>query len=242
MTVPQDTLSTASPSFTTDSSTFEIVDTREQMNKILIEASTSPIRSQTRVSLKRQSRSSLRRLLSKLNRDAQIFQGTNKNKIKNIRILLAYLYFRKVSRITTPDQKDESPEMVQLQSGTHNEREANVIINNEIINNLKEIYTLYVERRMPFIEQVRLLSLLPRSMSCENIVATFGCSRHAIKSAHRMQDNNESFPRSEKEITIRQCANSEKVKHFVSWLIESNIPVLGRVDFESFPRKNNKGC
>ena len=88
--------------------------------------------------------------------------------------------------------------MAQSQSGTHNEREASVIMNNEIINNLKEIYTSYVERRMPFIEQVRLLSLLPRSMSYENIIATFGCSRHAIKSAHRMQDDNESFLQSEK--------------------------------------------
>ena len=105
MTVPQDTLSIVNPSFTTDVSTFEVVDTREQMNKILIEASMSPIRSQTRVSLKRQSKSSLRRLLSKLNRGAQMFQGMNENKIKNIRILLLYFYFRKASRITSTRSK-----------------------------------------------------------------------------------------------------------------------------------------
>ena len=78
MIVPQDTWSTANPSFTADASTFEIVDARKQMNKILIETSLSPIRSQTRVPLKRQSKSSLRRLLSKLNRGAQMFQGTKK--------------------------------------------------------------------------------------------------------------------------------------------------------------------
>ena len=50
---------------------------------------------------------------------------------------------------------------------------------------------------MPFIEQVRLLSLLPRSMSYENVMATFGCSRHAIKSARRMQADNESLLQSE---------------------------------------------
>ena len=132
--------------------------------------------------------------------------------------------------------------MAQLQSSTHSEREANVIINNEIINNLKEIYTLYVERKMPFIEQVRLLSLLPRSMSYENVMATFGCSRHAIKSARRMQDDNESLLQSEKQPTIRQRVDPEKIKHFVSWLVESNTLVSGRVGFESFPRKNNKGC
>ena len=104
--------------------------------------------------------------------------------------------------------------MAQLQSSTHSEREANVIINNEIINNLKEIYTLYVERKMPFIEQVRLLSLLPRSMSYENVMATFGCSRHAIKSARRMQDDNESLLQSEKQPTIRQRVDPEKNQTF----------------------------
>ena len=105
MTVPKDTLSTVTPSFTTDESIFEIVDARKQMNKILIEASMSSIQSQTRVSLKRQSKSGLRRSLSKLNRGTQIFQGMNKNKIKNIRILLPYFYFRKASRITSPRSK-----------------------------------------------------------------------------------------------------------------------------------------
>ena len=95
---------------------------------------------------------------------------------------------------------------------------------------------------MSFIEQVRILSLLSYSMSYENIMVTFGCSRHAIKSAHRMQDDNESFLQLEKELTIRQRSDPEKIKHFVSWLIESNTLVSGRVNFEPFPRKNNKGC
>ena len=105
MKVPEYILSTVNLSFITDTSTFEIVDTREQMNQILIEASMSPIRPQTRVSLKRRCKSSLRRLLSKLNRGAQMFQDTNKNKIKNIRILLPYFYFRKASRSTSPRSK-----------------------------------------------------------------------------------------------------------------------------------------
>ena len=104
--------------------------------------------------------------------------------------------------------------MTQLQSSTHNEREANMIINSEIINNLKEIYTLHVERRMPSIEQVTILSLLPHSMSYESITVTFGCSRHAIKSAHRILNDNESFLQSEKEITIRQRADPPKNQTF----------------------------
>ena len=57
-----------------------------------------------------------------------------------------------------------------------------------------------------------------------------------------MQDDNESFLQSEKQSTTRQRADPEKIKHFVSWLVESNTLVSGRVDFESFPRKHNKGC
>ena len=132
--------------------------------------------------------------------------------------------------------------MAQLQPGTHKEREANMIINNEVIDNLIEIYNFYVERRMAFIEQVRILSLLLFPVSYENIMITFRCSRHAIKSAHKMQDDDQSFLQSEKELIIRQRADPEKIKHFVSWLIESNTLVSARVDLESFPRKNNKGC
>ena len=51
------------------------------------------------------SKNSFRRLLSKLNRGAQIFQGMKKTEIKNIRILSSYFYFRKTSRITSPRPK-----------------------------------------------------------------------------------------------------------------------------------------
>ena len=211
MTVPQDTLSIVNPSFTTDTSTFDIVHTHEQMNKILIEASMSRTWSPTKVSLKHQSKSSFRRLLSKLNRGAQIFQGIKKKKLKILEYFYHIFILERLAESLAPGQKDELLEMTQLQSGTHNERGANMIINSEIINNLKEIYTLHVERRMPSIEQVKILSLLPHSISYENIMVTFGCSRHAIKSAHRMQNDNESFLQSEKRANYStRCRPSKK--------------------------------
>ena len=169
------------------------------------------------------------------------FKVRIKTKLKILEYFYHIFILEKLAESLAPGQKDELLEMAQLQSSTHSEREANVIINNEIINNLKEIYTLYVERRMSFIDQVRLLSLLPRSMSYENVMATFGCSRHAIKSARRMQDGNESFLQSEKQLTIRQRADPQKIKQLVSWLIKSDALVSGRVGFGPFPRKNNKG-
>ncbi|CAM2703987.1 unnamed protein product [Rotaria socialis] len=53
-----------------------IEDTRVTMNRILAEANLSPIRSQTRMALQRQSKSGIRRLLSKLSRGAHSSQGT----------------------------------------------------------------------------------------------------------------------------------------------------------------------
>jgi hypothetical protein len=53
----------------------DIQDNREAMNRILAEANVSPIRSQARKTLERQSKSGLRRLLSKFNRGTRSFEG-----------------------------------------------------------------------------------------------------------------------------------------------------------------------
>lgn len=75
MSMPQSIESFNEPSFFSTVSTYEDIDTREQMNRILAEADMSLVRSQTRTLLKHQSESSLRRLVSKLNKDTQAFQG-----------------------------------------------------------------------------------------------------------------------------------------------------------------------
>ncbi|CAF4181776.1 unnamed protein product [Rotaria magnacalcarata] len=120
----QDLISIGDPSVATGVSTFEIVDTREAMNRISSEANISSIRSQTRMALGSQSKSSLRRLVSKLNRGSQILQ-------------------EKLAESLAPGQKDELLEMVRQHSDAQKEQQANIVINNEIISNLKEIYTVY---------------------------------------------------------------------------------------------------
>ena len=45
---------------------------------------------------------------------------------------------------------------------------------------------------------------------------TFRYSRHAIKTADRMQDKSVYMLKSEKEQQIRQGADPNKIKHFVS--------------------------
>ena len=88
---------------------------------------------------------------------------------------------------------------------------------------------------MPFAEQVRLLSLLPRSWKYEKTIEIFGCSRHAIKTAHRIHDEQDYILRRDSEPSIRQRADPEKIKHFVNWMVESNTLVSGNFS-EFFPR------
>ena len=76
-------------------------------------------------------------------------------------------------------------------------------MNNEMIQNFKRIYDLYVKQKMPFDEQVRLLSLLPRSWQYDKIMNIFGCSRQAIAAAHRMHDDKEYLLNREEEPSIR---------------------------------------
>jgi hypothetical protein len=104
-------------------------------------------------------------------------------------------------------------------------------MNNEMVQNLKQIYDEYIKHNMPFVEQVRIISLLPRSWHYDKIIRIFGCTQHAIKAAHRMHDDAEYQLKKHKEPSIRQRADPQKIKHFVSWLVDSNTLVSGRTEF-----------
>lgn len=104
-------------------------------------------------------------------------------------------------------------------------------INNEMVQNLKQIYDFYVEHRLAYIEQVRLLSLLLRSCEYEKIVDVFDASRHAIKKAHKIYDTERYILKEGNEQDIRQRVDPEKVKYFVDWLIESNALISS--DYEN---------
>ncbi len=126
-----------------------------------------------------------------------------------------------------PGQMEQLIQISHLGSQVSSTEVLDQAINNEMVQNLKRIYDLYVEQKMPFIEQVRLLTLLPRSWSYEKTIELFGCSRHAIKTAHRMYDEQEYMLKQNNEPFIRQRADPEKIKHFVNWLVESNTLVSG---------------
>ena len=133
----------------------------------------------------------------------------------------------KLAETLAPGQGEQLIETAQVRSHTKDDQQLQEKINNEMVQSLKQVYDLYVKQKMPFEEQVRLLSLLPRSWRYEMTMNTFGCSRHAITAAHRMHDDEEYLLNRDTESSIRQRADPEKIKHFVSWLVESNTLVSG---------------
>lgn len=128
-----------------------------------------------------------------------------------------------------PGQGQELIQIAQLQSQARAEEEFQLSITNEMVQSLKEVYDIYVKQKMTFIDQVRVLSLLPRSWKYEKVMEMFGCTRHAVTVARRMHDDKEYLLGKDQEPVIRQRADPEKIKHFISWLVESNTLVSGRV-------------
>ena len=119
---------------------------------------------------------------------------------------------------------------------TIDDQQSQQSVNNEMVENLKRLYDLYVKQKMPFNEQVRLISLLPRSWSYAKIMEIFECSRYAVVTAHSMYDDeqylltrdNNNNNNNSNNSSIRQRATHARVKHFVSWLVESNSLVSGK--------------
>ena len=85
-----------------------------------------------------------------------------------------------------------------------------------MVQSLEQVYDIYVKQNMPFIDQVRILSLLPRSWKYEKVMSIFGCTRHAAKAAHEMYDDEEYILNRDHEPATRQHADPEEIKHFVS--------------------------
>ena len=128
-----------------------------------------------------------------------------------------------------PGQGQKLIEIVQLRSQAREEQQLQLCITNEMVQSLRQVYDIYVKRDMPFIDQVRILSLLPCSWKYEKVISIFGCTWHAVKAAHQIYDDAEYILNRDQEPAIRKRADPEKIKHFISRLVESNKLVSGRV-------------
>ena len=98
-----------------------------------------------------------------------------------------------------------------------------------MVQSFKQIYDIYVKQRIPFLEQIQILSLLLRSWKYEKVTDIFGCTRHAVTAAHQMYDDEEYLLKNDQEPAIGQRADPEKIKHFMNWLVASNTLVSGRI-------------
>jgi hypothetical protein len=90
---------------------------------------------------------------------------------------------------------------------------------------------MHLKQKMSFIEQAHLLSLLFRSWKHKKVRNIFGCMRYAVTAAHQMHDDEKYLSNQDLEPIIRQRADPEKIKHFASWLVESNTLASGRLQF-----------
>ena len=115
-----------------------------------------------------------------------------------------------------PGQGQELIQIAQLQLQAREEQELQLSICDEMVQSLKQVYDIYVKQRMPFLEQVQILSLLPRSWKYEKVMDIFGCTQHAVTAAHQMYDGEEYLLKNDQEPAIRQRADPEKIKRFIS--------------------------
>jgi hypothetical protein len=133
----------------------------------------------------------------------------------------------KVAQTIAPGQSEKLVNISERKLRSKNTQDSDQMMNDEIVQNLKRLYDVYVQQKTPFTDQVRLLSLLPRAWKYETVTQIFGASRHAIKAAHKMYDDQKYILENDTKPCIRQRADPGMIKHFVSWLVESNTLVSG---------------
>ena len=141
----------------------------------------------------------------------------------------------KLSETLAPGEGDELLKMAKLNQQSVQDDYNQEIQNSEIIENIKKIYNQYQIQKRPFIEQVRLLTLLPRSWTYDQIQLNFNCSRHAIRLAHAMINDEMYYFMKEDNRTTRQRVDPERVRHFISWLIDSQLLVSSKITLIIYP-------
>ncbi|CAF1458184.1 unnamed protein product [Adineta steineri] len=187
----------------------------ENINTLLISLEESPLKSQITVPLEEQAPSSLRRLTAKLRKIVSV-AATN------------------AAEGIAPGEGEKLLQLADLEEVICDRRSSNVLISSnspideQHLAYLVKMYHSYEERNLPFNEQVRVLTLIPKSwkLSSPFIEEKFNCSNYAVKTARQLSDITDLPLHIEKKSpNIRQYLNPEKIDYFLSWIIESNLLV-----------------
>ena len=83
----------------------------------------------------------------------------------------------KIAETLAPGEGDELLRMAKFNQQPVQDEYKQQTQNSEIIKNIKKIYNQYKIEKRPFIEQVRLLTILPSSWIYDQIRFNFNCSR-----------------------------------------------------------------
>ena len=135
----------------------------------------------------------------------------------------------KLAETLAPGEGDELLRMAKFNQQPAQDEYNQQTQNSEIIKNIKKIYNQYKIEKRPFIEQIRLLTILQSSWTYGQIRFNFNCSRHAIRLAHVMMNDEKYCLMKEENCITRQRVDPKRVKHFISWLIDSQLLVSGNI-------------
>ena len=135
----------------------------------------------------------------------------------------------KLAETLAPGEDDELLRMAKFNQQPVQDEYNQQTQDSEIIKNLKKIYNQYKIEKRSFIEQVRLLPILPSSWTYDQIRFNFNCSRHVIRLAHAMMNDKKYYLIEEENRITRQRVDPERVRHFISWLIDGQLLVSGNI-------------
>ncbi|CAF3235207.1 unnamed protein product [Rotaria sp. Silwood2] len=181
-------------------------------NTLLMTLNESPIKSQTIVRLEEQAPSSIRRLTAKLRHSVAASASVFAEKIApgqgKMLLELAQLDDLSERRSSTSSRSSKTP------------------IDEEHLQYLIYMYHAYEKQHLPYQEQIRVLTLIPKSwkLSSPIIQQKFHCTDHAVKLARKLGKSSCTPLHMEvKAPKTRQRLELQKLDYFISWLIEADL-------------------
>jgi len=163
-------------------------------NALLTSLDESPLKSQAIVPLEEQTPAAIRRLTAKLRRAV----SAAGNLFLFIRFCFLHIKYydilaANVAQSIAPGQGEMLLQLAQLDNlserqSVNTSTSSNASIDEQYLSYLVRMYQAYEEKNLPFNEQVRVLSLIPKSwnLTSEMIEEKFNCTNHAVKTARRL--------------------------------------------------------
>ncbi|CAF1305788.1 unnamed protein product, partial [Didymodactylos carnosus] len=181
-------------------------------NILLMSLDQSPLKSEASVPLEEQAPGSIRRLTRKLRRAVSVAAA-------NFAESIAPGQGKKLLQLAHLNNLAERPSLNVSTS-------SNTSIDEQYLSYLIQMYQAYEEKNLPFNEQVRVLSLIPKSwkLTSKMIEEKFNCTSYAVKTARRLYNMTDIPLHIEEKIPkSRQRLDPRKIDYFISWITQSDL-------------------